>query len=717
MNLKSVDLKREYRSLKDNLITDFYTPVLREAIVYKRAVGYFSSGALAEISKGISGLIKNGGKIKIIASPHLTEEDMDSIRKGYNLRDKVKERLLDSLEEPEDFLEGERLNLLSHLIANDRCDIKIAFLERGNGIGLYHEKIGIVADDNGNTVAFTGSLNETTNALNINYESIDVFTSWNDSLRVNDKIDAFNLIWNDREEGLKVLEFPEIKEDIIKKYKKPTLNLDIDIKVEKEEEIEVEDGPHIPKDVCLYDYQKEAIESWKQNNYQGIFDMATGTGKTYTGISAVCELYKNLSVKRLAIVIVCPFMHLVEQWVEDLNKFNIMPLVAYSQSKDKDYKRQLKTLVRNYNNGIINTFCVITTNSTYRTDFINENLGLIKDNALILIDEVHNFGSQSLGNKLLDNFEYRLGLSATIERHNDPIGTSVLYKYFGDKCIDYTLERAIQENKLTPYYYYPIVTYLTLDELDEYKLITKEIGKNIKKLKNGKTKLNEKGKILALKRARLIAGAINKIELLEDLIVEGDYINKKNILIYCGATTIDNVIDDDKDEIRQIDCITKLLGNKLNMKVSTFTSRENSEQRQDIKRQFSEGILQALVAIKCLDEGVNIPNIQTAFILASTTNPKEYIQRRGRVLRLAKGKEFSEIYDFITLPRELNSVSGQIEEEIRGDKTLILNELKRVNEFGRMSLNPCKADKLIDEIMDIYGLELKDIIEGEENEY
>ena len=577
MGVKDLELKREYRSFKDDIIKDFYVPVLKEARIYKRAVGFFSSTALTEISKGISELIKNGGKLEIIASPKLSDEDVQAIELGYKMREEViEEALLRELKVTENRDEEERLNYLANLIANNKLDIKIALLRSRNKIGIYHEKLGIVEDNESNKIVFTGSLNETANAMLVNYEAFDVFTSWDDEVRVEDKINAFNSIWSNEEPGLEVVEFPALKKEIISRYKKDYINYDYDIEnspiISKDELIREYGCPYIPSSIKLYDYQLEAIDNWKSNNYCGIFDMATGTGKTYTGISAIIELSKNVQ-GRLAVIIVCPYTHLVEQWVEDLKIFNINPIVAYSQSKDRKYKEKIKNSVIDYNIGITNFFCIITTNGTYRTDFMQEQLSKLKCNALIVVDEAHNFGSEGLATKLLENFKYRLALSATLERHRDLLGTESLYSYFGNKCIEYSLERAIKEGKLTEYYYHPILVYLTEYELEKYKILTRDIGKNIIKLKNGTTKLNSKGERLALERARLVAGAANKLEELKDIMVE--YRNDKYILVYCGATSIyDN--EESLDTIRQIDAVTRMLKKDLNMTASQFTSRETN---------------------------------------------------------------------------------------------------------------------------------------------
>ena len=334
---------------------------------------------------------------------------------------------------------------------------------------------------------------------------------------------------------------------------------------------------------------------------------------------------------------------------------------------------------------------------------------------MLVVDEAHNFGAASYARLLYDRFTYRLALSATLERHRDEEGTALLYAFFGKKCIEYSLDRAIEEDKLTPYKYYPVVVHLNDDELTAYEQLSYEMSKCVIKGKNGKYKLNKHGEILALKRARIVAGASEKLDALREEI--RPYIHDNNILVYCGAT---NVLDENADytssdtgDIRQIEAVTRILGNEFGMDVAQFTSRENMETRAAIKEQFQRGDrLQAIVAIKCLDEGVNIPGIRTAFILASTTNPKEYIQRRGRVLRKAQNKPYAVIYDFVTLPRPLDSVSSLTTEQAQRDLTLVKNELARIKEFGRLSQNSMDANNLIWDIQEAYHITDEESEEG-----
>lgn len=710
MSLKDLEIQNEYRSKITDVVSKFFLPVLNESCSYKRSVGFFSSSSLIEISRGICSLAQRGGTIKLVTSPCLSDEDVEAIKDGYKKRDEViKNALIRELKEPNNESESDRLALLADLIAKGILDIKVAIID--NGIGIYHEKLGLMEDQNNNVVVFSGSMNESETAIRKNYETIDVFCSWSDkdSDRVREKKQAFDDIWNGYESGIEVLEFPEVSEEIIRRYRRSTApDFSID---EKEYGNDANNykkpgiGARIPQEYNpLRDYQEEAIKNWEKNGYRGIFDMATGTGKTLTALGAISKLSESLN-DNLGVIIVCPYQHLVDQWVEDIEKFNMKPIIGYSSSPQKKWKNKLSIAVQSYINDVETFFCFICTNATFSTSYVQNELGKIKKSMLLVVDEAHNFGAVKISRTLTDNYDYRLALSATFDRHMDESGTSLLYNYFGDKAIEYSLERAIKEKMLTPYYYHPIIIFLSDDELNQYRDLSEKIHKEIRKSKSEGFYLSEKGKMLTLKRARLVAGASAKIPALKNVLQ--DYKDKRNILVYCGAT---NYVSDDLDvlptdesDIRQIDAVRKMMFTELGIKTAKFTSEETIEERTQIKNRFiDECGVQAIVAIKCLDEGVNIPGIKTALILASTTNPKEYIQRRGRVLRKVPGKEYAEIYDFITLPRPLSEASNLPQSDIVYDVSLIRRELLRVKEFGRLALNEMRSLKLITEIENTY---------------
>mgnify|MGYP004452621297 CR=1 FL=1 len=709
MSFKELSLRKHYKTYKNDIIKEFYTPVLKQAVLYQRAVGFFSSAALIDLTKGISGMIKNGGRIQFIVSPLLTQEDIDAINKGYEKKKIISIALMREFREPENYFQEERLNWLAYLIEEGFLEIKVAFTPPNKEMGMYHEKVGIVTDRFGNKIVFTGSLNETINAFHNNYESIVVFNSWEESKEYADEMQKdFDILWNNEDSDLEIIEFPDVVKEKFKVRRKEKLNLDID-----EDEVnnsQIKKGiPRIPDDVILREYQTDAIESWKSHDYRGIFDMATGTGKTYTGLGAVVRLFEER--KRLAIIIVCPYQHLVEQWVEDIERFNMAPTIGYSASKQKNWKKRLENDVLDFSMGIIDTFCFVTTNATYSTKFVSDLISQLGSDTLLLVDEAHNFGSPSLKKCLYPSIAYRLALSATLDRHGDEEGTQVLKDYFGEKCIEYDLNRAIREKKLTPYYYYPKVVYLDEDEMEIYKDISYQVSKECHRDKRGRLNITDKGKRLLLQRARVVAGAKSKLDVLRKLMDK--YKDDTHMLIYCGATRVQTFdadsSEEDEEGERQIVAVSKILGNEFGMKVTHFTANESAEEREMIKSRFSKADpYQAIVAIKCLDEGVNIPSIKTAFILASTTNPKEYIQRRGRVLRLAEDKPYAVIYDFVTLTRPVDEVNPY-SPDYNCERALARRELLRIKEFSEMALNSRESDELINDLECAYSINIEEL--------
>ena len=724
MSFWDLNIKEEYRSLQDDIVREFYIPVLNNSIKYQRAVGFFSSTALIEITSGIAGLVKNGGTIQLVASPYLSEDDILAIEKGLKLRDEViKERVFEAITAPQNDYEKYRLNFLINLIAYGILEIKIAVPENYFITGMYHEKIGLMFDDKNNVIAFSGSMNESSNAFFHNCESIDVFKSWeggSDARRVRNKQLYFNAVWENYEPHIMVMSFPEAAMERLFEYRM-TNNIDYDDLKQKpikrmtmvNEKIKSYGGPHVPGWVKIRPYQREAIEEWKAQDYQGIFDMATGTGKTYTGLAAIAELYKNRKAP-LAIFIVCPYQHLVTQWVEDILIFGMEPIICHSASSQKDWKSRLKDACFELELGISDYICAIFTNATYATDYVQKIIGNVKIQALLVVDEAHNFGAPNTSSYLDEKIPYRLALSATLERHGDEVGTNKLIKYFGDKCIEYTLKDAIDNDMLVRYYYHPIIVSFKDEELDNYLELSKKIAKAM--ASNDSKEPSDYAKMLLIKRARLVSAAKEKLRKL--LIEMKNYQDEDHILVYCGATTMRDVDYDEnhppEEEKRQVDLVTELLGNNLDMKVAKFTSEESAAQRERLKTEFDEGdTLQVLIAIRCLDEGVNIPSIRKAFILASSTNPKEYIQRRGRVLRKYKGKTHADIYDFVVSPLPLEHIDAFSNEAIRLTKSLVKREIIRMKDFADLAENTSVADELIYNFIHCYDIDLEEEFDDE----
>lgn len=704
MNFRELNISYQYRSDREdtNIIKDFYIPVLSRTKIYRRAVGYFSSGSLMLVSKGITELIENGGKMKLIASPYLEKEDIEAIEKGYIEREKAIEKsLLRAVEKPNNDIMKERLNYLAWLIANGQLDIKIAVSMDSNNFGIYHEKLGIMEDFVGNKIAFTGSSNETEGGLYNNFESIDVFCSWlpNERMRVETKEKDFQNLWNNTTKKLEIVDFPTaVKEKILSYRKKQYYKIDPEINSPEKQkqpyiikEETIKNYPLIPSYFVIRDYQQEAVRNWFRNNCQGLLEMATGTGKTITALAAVSKLWEV--TQRLGVIIVCPYTHLVDQWVKDIKQFNMSPIVAYSSRSL--WEDELNNYVTAFQSRIIDHFCLVTTITTFTSEHMQKILKKLDYNVVFVADEAHHLGAERNRKKLIENFKYRLALSATPNRWYDEEGTKKLLEYFGGKIVfEFGLDKAIERGFLTKYYYYPHLVYLEEDESEKYYEITRKLVKMLPADGNLKDDGNESLQALLIERARILSRARNKLVKLRELMSkEAD--SKYNI-VYCGDSSVDGE--------KQIDSVVKILGEELDMKVHTFTSREDTEQRKRLLERFESGELQVLVAIKCLDEGVDVPATQKVYILSSSTNPREFIQRRGRVLRNHPTKKYSYIHDFIVIPRPLDEVDLIEPGLFNIERNMIKRELARFSEFADLAINGPQAHEVLNELKHAYNL-------------
>lgn len=674
-----------------NIVKEFYIPILSETKSYKRTLGYFSIGTLVRAGKGAIELIYNGGKYELIMALKLEEEHLNNIEQNKLSIEKVEELLSMSLKDPYDEFVKARLNVIVHLLMNDQLRIKIAIPRAFNtSVVVHYEKFGVLEDSEGDLVSFGTQLNEASEDYYDNYESIDVYCSWilHEEKRVNRKLNTFNRLWNNEDAFYELVDLPpKIKNKLLSYGQEQTELYEPEIKVSHKVS-PVNHSLKIPPFIQVREYQQEAIKNWFRNNCQGLLEMATGTGKTITALSATVKLWEV--TKRLGVVIVCPYTHLVDQWVKDIKLFNMSPIVAYqSRSLWEDY---LFNEVSAFKTGITNHFCLITTVATFTTETMQKILNTLDSDTLFIADEAHHLGAKKNRESLIETIPFRLALSATPNRWHDEEGTDELLDYFGKKVVfQFGLEKAIG-TFLTEYYYYPHIVYLDEDESEYYFEITRKISRMSRMKESDENK--QAMESLLIERSRIISRARNKLVVLKKL-MEKQSESKYNI-VYCG--------DSKTDGEKQIDLVVKMLGNDLNMKVHTFTSREDKEERQELLQRFEEGELQALVAIKCLDEGVDVPATQTAYIISSSTNPREFIQRRGRVLRKHKNKKYSYIHDFIVLPRKLDEISLVESSVFNIERNMIKRELLRFSEFADLALNGPVAHGILDQVKKAYNL-------------
>lgn len=449
-------------------------------------------------------------------------------------------------------------------------------------------------------------------------------------------------------------------------------------------------NPKIPANLELRDYQNTAIISWFRNRGRGTLKMATGSGKTITALAIATELYEAIDLQVL--LVICPYRHLVNQWQREAEKFSLKPILAYESVHS--WQSQLSTELYNVQAANQKFVTILTTNSTFISEGFQSQIKFFPEKTLIVGDEAHNLGSPRLEELLPRSLGLRLALSATPERYFDEEGTDAILDYFGQILQpEFTLADAIEKGALVKYFYYPVFVELTANEAFLYAKLTQKIGWALNK--NSNLNGNETLTNLLIQRSRLVGSATNKITALQTL-MQGR-LDSHHTLFYCGDGYVENYTANYR---RQVQAVTHLLGNQLGYRVATYTAETSLEEREKIRQQFEAGYLQGLVAIRCLDEGVDIPAIQNAIILASSGNPRQFIQRRGRILRPYPGKEQATLFDMIVMPPELDRETWEVE------RNLLRKELKRFLEFAQLAIN-CQesTDKLL-EIQDRYSLSL-----------
>jgi len=689
MNLSTLNLKISYRTGRDDLVKDFFIPCLESSILYRRAAGYFTSNGLALAARGVASLASRGGKMKLVVSPHLDPEDVEALQgAANNPSGALRAIVAKSLADIEDALIKDRLNALAWLAATERLEIKLALRLGPHGAfarGIYHEKVGIFTDSTGNQVAFSGSSNETAGGLIENFESLKVFWSWRDQEgRVQEEVDNFEALWNDSTPGLRVMEFSEAGKELLEHFRNPENpppGLSINRVRERGSKIEF----HPPNGFKLRPYQVDAIRAWSKARGKGILAMATGSGKTVTALSLASKVAEKN--RPLVIIVVCPFINLCRQWIREISAFGLQAVPCF-EGRDQ-WQADLEEGYQRLSVGLLQVHAIVTTNATFQSDIfqacIKHRVATGALHHLLIADEVHNLGAERVKEKLPEGILMRLGLSATPERHFDAVGTSIVLDYFGGIIYEYPISKAISDGRLCQYRYYPVPVELTDSEIDEYEDITAKLTKFFHG-GDDKQEVSQMAMNLLIKRARLLAGAANKLVALNQVIADLPEPPRKSIF-YCGDGRTPDAIRD--EEVRQIQAVARLLGERHGLRVRNFTYRETSQEREEILRDFESGFLDGIVAIRCLDEGIDLPDLRMGFLLASSTNPRQFIQRRGRLLRNAPGKKRAVIYDFIVSPPDFGG--GLDDAAFNMERSFFRRELSRIVEFCHMAENGPEA--------------------------
>lgn len=678
-----------YRTDERDPVEGFYKPCLSVATRYSRAVGYFRSSIFSIVGRSFLEFARRGGTARLVCSPSITEDDAQAIASGYLQRDEVialaLERDINELLFAPDL--NQRTKLLSTLIQCGSLDIRLAV--RTNATGIYHEKIGIFADGNDQRVSFLGSANETWSAWHSqgNHESIEVFREWlspAEAERVKAHAVHFERLWNGHVNGVDTVLFPEAQRKKLLNTAASSLN-DVDA--------DYEAPPTDPAKRHLLPYQSAAIAAWEAAGRRGVFEHATGSGKTFT---AICAIKNHLATGQPAIVLV-PSQLLLEQWRSEIKEE--IPNATVLMAGAGHIKWKSRGRLRAHTSPDLGMYrIVLSTMQTAASDIFLKNV-YGGPHILVVADEVHQIGSPFNAKALAIESGASLGLSATPTRYGDPIGTAKIFERVGPVVPPpITLQDAIRAGRLVNYEYHPHPIHLDEREAASWKSLTRQISLELAKLKNDQSSdklgLSEKAKMLLIARSRIAKKARVKPGLAANIICK-EFQEGQRWLVYC----------EDSDQLRQTMALLAE-GGLHPMEYHSGMAGDRTAALDWFK--LFGGVL---VSIKCLDEGIDIPTVSHAFILASSQNPRQFIQRRGRVLRKSGDKQVAIIHDAIVVPVDPQEESDQI--------SLLKAEMIRALQFAHSALNKGAGTRLSTIAVNM-GLDfdhLTDIgIEEEENE-
>lgn len=706
MNFKDLHIKPCYESGIDDIIEDYYVPVLGASVKYDRIAGFFSSTSLAVAARGIADFIANGGKMRLITSPRLNEEDAEIVKRivdndtSLNISDFGID--LDNLENE---FEKNHVKALGWMLASGLLEMKLAVVYNDDGSicdnetisekGLFHQKVGILKDAFGNEMSFSGSINETASAWVNNDEEFKVFKEWTDASEYFERDKKrFDEIWNGERKNVKVYNLPTaVKSDIVR-YSDDFDRESISLKKYRSARLK---NYNFRYDKKLFYYQANALNKWKDNGYRLLFEMATGTGKTRTAIAGI--KYLNQITKRLITIVTTPQNTLSIQWKDEIEaqnlKFDESVVVDGSVPK---WEGILSRLLLKNGAGMADHICFFTTHNTASSDkFTNAMISNLQFGTEVLFvgDETHWLGARMFQRALLPIYRYRIGLSATPSRWFDDLGTVRLVEYYGNANFEFTIKDALTEYNpmtgkhfLVNYHYLISKVSLNEDETKEYK----ELCTKISRLWNKKDSDSEDAirleRLMEI-RANLIKNASAKYAQLELILDEIEKQGRiENLIIFVSPQQINNVLG--------ILANRGLIFHKLTEKEGTRAEKRygNKSEREHIISKFKSKDYQAIVAIKCMDEGIDIPTASIGILMASSTNPREYIQRVGRIIRQSPDKLSAKLYDIcVDTIQSLDEDSAALERKIRN------KELVRLKEIASNAINSIDALKVINTLV------------------
>ncbi|MDT8887818.1 DEAD/DEAH box helicase family protein [Aquirufa regiilacus] len=733
--LKDCDwsIDRDYKTGSENEPMQFYLDGLANSNEFSLLLGYFSSSAINLLSVGFATFISKGGKMKMVINHLLSAKDKEAV---WRVEDNPNEiRVFDltdvvSLGRVLDEYDTHFFECLAYLISEKRIEIKV--IRPKNGKGIAHYKSGVFSDGQ-ETVGYQASCNFTYYGLSENIEQLEAFLSWENGRSnklIKKQIKLIDDYFNEKDEDVEYVSVSEIEVVLKDRFGKKDIN---ELLVQEEQLLKKKQSlisnPKIKKTIAkLYsdievirrsprfpysegprEYQINAYNKWVKNDFKGMFAMATGTGKTITSLNCLLNEFKKTGIYRAVITV--PTTALVEQWKKECTKFNFKNIITVSSKENWDnnlafFNTASKLIDTSY-------IVIVTYASLPRPKFQSYFAQLPKDTILIA-DETHNLGSQGLL-RLLPNIhlEKRIGLSATPNRKFDELGNQTIQEFFNDQppyIVSYSMEEALQIGWLCKYTYFPHIVKLTDQEMEKYKELSLQLLRmGLFDKETGAFRSTPEIEKKLLERKRIIHKAANKLEAFK-AILRSEFDKRKNLkytLIYVPEGVEASFDETDygvetEDENKLINEYTKAVSQTDDsVMVKQFTA--NSSNREDILKNFEQSNIHVLTSMKCLDEGVDVPRSELAIFCASTGNPRQFIQRRGRVLRLHKDKIHATIHDLVVVPEVADESSFEME------KGLVKKELERVVDFANLAMNKSDTYDTLKSILDYYNLNLNDL--------
>lgn len=669
MNLRDADVRPQYDSIFDDVYGDFFNPVLKRSRRCSRAGGRFTSKNLAACAEGMQEFIQNDGRMELAMLPEFSKEDIEAIRRGIrNESDVLSEGWIKDMSEISEKFVEDRVKALSWMLANGNLEIKIVMPRDVEGkivkysalqeSQVFKKKTGLFWSSGNDVLTFSGNI-EYDDKMMGEYYHFRTYRSWvpDEKKYVEQDYDEFMRYWDGQAEAgkirLEAVQLPDAIRDSL-----------IRIAPSSKSQISLQVAPR------LRPYQKEAVQRWTDAGGRGVLEMATGTGKTFAAIGCMDEIRKRC--KKVLVAVACPFDNLERQWKSELERWGIQSQITSHNTRWYTAMKDAISALRSSNQE--HMLVIITSYSTFHSEKFTS---VIRDSGMetmLVADEVHNAGSPTRLAGLTDAYVYRLGLSATLERYFDEQGTAALQRFFGDTVFALDLEQAIAHKFLVGYNYHPIYTDLTEDEYEEYRRRTKLIAMLWRSKKaEDRERLERELDI----RSRIILNAESKIERFAEW-ARAHEGRIKHTLVYCSEVQMPRV----KQILTECGAVNREI---------TAKNPSNVYDRTSILQEFANGTYDAIVANKVLDEGADIPAANTCVMLASTGNPKQFIQRRGRVLRrLPQGysdgrqKEHADIYDIIVMP---DGGEGYTVAEAQVERQITSSQIRRQEMMAEVALN------------------------------